>query len=83
MKKYTIIALLLLVVFSGGCNTNNSTGIQSSTAIAYIYYATDIYSIPKANSFKALLDANGFSTTLIDVNAISATNFRLYDVIIV
>lgn len=79
---YLVLSLMLLTL-SWGCNNDSSTGIQSSTAIAYIYYATDSYSVTSANSFKALLEANSFSTTLIEFNEISSTNFSLYDAILV
>ncbi|MCK4735359.1 MAG: hypothetical protein KAT65_23100, partial [Methanophagales archaeon] len=46
--------------------------------LAYIY-STDTTS---ANSYKSLLDANGYSTTLIQMSDVATTDFSKYDAII-
>ena len=56
--------------------------MPSSIHVAYIHEAAD----PAAGAFKALLDANGFATDLIDVSAITQapySPFRQYAALIV
>jgi hypothetical protein len=55
------------------------TSIPEKPALAYIY-STDTTS---ANSYKSLLDANGYITTLIPMRNVATTDFSTYSLIIV
>jgi hypothetical protein len=54
------------------------TSVPEKHALAYIY-STDTTS---ANSYKSLLNANGYITTLIPMRNVATTDFTEYDVII-
>ena len=64
---------------ANNCRTEKLTCPEAKKPdLAYIY-STDTSS---ANSYKSLLDANGYSTTLIPMSDVATTDFSKYDAII-
>ena len=71
-----VTAILVISVFAGIAPV---MGHGSPCNIAYIY-STDT---PSANSYKSLLDANSYSTTIIPMGDVVTTDFLRYGAIII